>query len=89
MKIIGYEQSDNESIVTSIDMWYDRHSRNWVIQRKDNEGNQIGTADYVYTKLEAQTIKEQYQSEYNLWGINNERKNLSIMDIDRMQKLQN
>lgn len=53
MKIKNYEQSDSKPIITSIDMWYDRHSKNWVIQRKDINGYQVYSADYVYTKSEA------------------------------------
>lgn len=40
-------------ISTSVDMWYDRTTRNWVVQVKDEHGNQIGDAVYVYTQPEA------------------------------------
>jgi hypothetical protein len=33
-----------------VQSWYDRHTRMWVTQRKDREGNQIGDADYDQTK---------------------------------------
>ena len=36
-----------------IDKWYDRHTRSWVIQLKDESGYQIGNAIYVATKEEA------------------------------------
>lgn len=35
------------------DVWYDRYEKTWVVQRKDTEGNQVGTLDYQYTKREA------------------------------------
>lgn len=33
--------------------WYDKMSRNWIVQAMDAEGNQIGAAVYVYSKREA------------------------------------
>lgn len=27
--------------------WWDRHSRNWIVQALDTEGNQIGSAYYA------------------------------------------
>lgn len=42
----------------TIEVWYDAQTRNWVVQQKDGEGNQIGpgyegTAVYVYSRSEA------------------------------------
>jgi hypothetical protein len=42
--------------VATIERWYDRHSRNWVVQRKDAEGNETHSADYVGSKAEADQI---------------------------------
>lgn len=33
--------------------WYDRKSRNWVVQKMSPEDYQIGDATYVYAKHEA------------------------------------
>lgn len=41
--------------------WYDRHTRSWVVQQKDENGNQVGQADYVYTRDEALTLKKEYE----------------------------
>ena len=38
-----------------IDCWYDRQSRDWVIQTKDAGGNQIGDAMYVGCRDEAES----------------------------------
>lgn len=46
-----------------IEVWYDRLSNSWIIQRKDNEGNQIENADYVYSKKEALDYAKTYQKE--------------------------
>lgn len=41
---------EDEAEAVMLDQWYDRHTRSWVIQLKDAEGNQIGEADYSGTK---------------------------------------
>lgn len=33
-----------------IDTWYDRHTRSYVVQLKDREGNQLGEAEYYGNK---------------------------------------
>lgn len=40
--------------------WYDRQTKSWVVQRKDAEGNQVGEADYVYSREEAIRLADQY-----------------------------
>jgi GNAT superfamily N-acetyltransferase len=45
-----------------IDMWYDRYTKNWVVQLKDSKGYQIGDAHYVYTKREASDIAKEIRS---------------------------
>lgn len=45
----------------TIDVWYNRSARSWVVQRMDPDGNQVGDADYVYTKREALLIKKSYE----------------------------
>ena len=34
-------------MVTKVIYWWDRLTRQWIIQAKDAEGNQIGNADYA------------------------------------------
>ena len=41
-------------------IWYDRHTRSWVVQRLDAENNQIADADFVATKPEAVRIKNSH-----------------------------
>ena len=38
-------------------IWYDRHTRSWVVQLLDDRGNQIGDADFVATKSSAVRCK--------------------------------
>ena len=42
---------------TRVDMWYDRNTRSWVVQLKDERDDQIGDAVYVATKPEAEREK--------------------------------
>jgi len=50
----------------SIDMWYNRRERSWVVQVKDEEGNQIGNAKYVYSKPEALNQVEYWKEKYGI-----------------------
>ena len=50
----------------SIDMWYDRHERSWVIQVKDKENCQIGDSVYVGTKPEAINQVNRWKEKYGV-----------------------
>jgi hypothetical protein len=41
-------------------VWYDRHTRSWVVQLLDDRDNQIGDADFVATKGEAVRYKNSH-----------------------------
>ena len=52
-----------------IDSWYDRHTKDYVIQVKDDEGNQIGEAvrvgnkeerDYIIRLMEQERGKDEH-----------------------------
>lgn len=55
---------ENADKVKVIEPWWDNISKNWIIQLKDAEGNQIGAADIVGNKGDARTCvrwaKEKY-----------------------------
>lgn len=42
-----------EQIPASVDRWFDRQTRLWVVQLKDTEGIQIGNAYYTADKTDA------------------------------------
>lgn len=50
----------------SVDMWYNRPERSWVIQLKDEENNQIGDSIYVYSKPEAVNQVNRWKEKYNV-----------------------
>lgn len=47
----------------TIEVWHDRFTNTWVVQRKDNEGNQIDKVDYVHSKKEALDYANTYKTE--------------------------
>lgn len=65
MKINGieYEPDFTEPKVDHIEMWYDRHRRNWVLYPVDAEGNQLKEARYGFGKAEALEIKKELEDE--------------------------
>jgi hypothetical protein len=40
----------SDDTIASVEAWYDRHTRSWVIQRRNAAGDQLADADYVGTK---------------------------------------
>lgn len=67
MKIIGLiTDAPKEDIPFSIDMWYNRPERAWVIQLKDEENTQIGDSVYVGTKTEAINQVNRWKTEFNV-----------------------
>lgn len=55
-----------EPKATSIEMWYDRHYRHWVIYPVDEFGNQLAEAQYGFGKQEANKIKAELADEYGI-----------------------
>lgn len=45
---------------TVVVYWYDRHTRSWVVQRKDKSDNQIGDAYYTASKHDAQAVAKSW-----------------------------
>jgi len=50
----------------SIDMWYNRHERSWVVQVKDEDNCQIGDSAYVHSKLEALNQVKYWTEKYGV-----------------------
>jgi len=50
----------------SIDMWYNRHERSWVIQVKDEENCKIGDSVYVHSKLETLNQVKYWTEKYGV-----------------------
>ena len=53
----------NEEI-TTIEYWYDRRSRNWIVQLKDKDDNQIGEAFYSGTRSDCLSIVKSKTIDY-------------------------
>lgn len=52
----------------AISMWYDRHTRAWVLYPVSVEGYQLDTARYGFSRAEAKAIKEDWENELGLKG---------------------
>ena len=55
----------------SIDMWYNRHERSWVVQVKNSENCQIGDSVYVHSKPEALNQVKYWTEKYGVSLIRN------------------
>lgn len=55
-----------EAVASSIDIWYERRTRSWVVQLKDAEGNQIGESSYVHSRREADKIAARLKVEHEI-----------------------
>jgi hypothetical protein len=63
MKLIdNYKIQEGYEIPDHVDMWYDVHTKLWVIQTKDKYNNQIGDAEYISGKQSAIKIKKELES---------------------------
>lgn len=65
-RIIDDNAEEFDSIVASVDAWYDKHTRLWVVQLLNKDGYQVGDAQYVYGKAEAKAVKAELEKEYNI-----------------------
>lgn len=63
---IDYTPNYEEPKAVSIEMWYDKHYRHWVIYPIDEFGNQIGEAQYGFGKQDAKRIKDELADEYGI-----------------------
>lgn len=63
-KEIGTLQFDEK--VVKIDAWYDRHARDWCIQKLNSEGYQVGDSIRVGDKVSKDTIVKELKEEFGL-----------------------
>jgi hypothetical protein len=49
-----------------VDMFWDRHSKTWVLTIKDKNGFQIGDAAYESNKKRAMELKQELEGEYKI-----------------------
>lgn len=61
---LPYIEPMDETIIF-IDKWYDKHTKLWVIQCKNKDGDQIGSACYL-DKKGAKIEYKRLLKEYNL-----------------------
>ena len=75
------EDLKEKASITNVEIWYNRETRDWVVQAKDKDGNQVGTTEYTYHKKQAAKDKE--------YIINESEKARQILDKMNVQKFIN
>lgn len=66
IKIKDMTEKEFDNTVVNIDAWYDRHTRDYVIQLKNADGYQVGDAIRVGDKNTKNSIVKELKAEYNL-----------------------
>ncbi len=57
---------NHEATAVRVEKWYDRRSRNWIVQKLDAEGNQVGDAGIVGTRQGAEIYAAAFKKEIAL-----------------------
>ena len=63
---LNVDWTELDETITDVDVWYDRHTRLWVIQKLNKDGYQIGDSVIVYGKKSAMKTAEEIRKEYNI-----------------------
>ena len=66
IKLGNFEGPMDEEPAVSIEMWYDRHRKEWVIYPVDANGNQLAPARFGFGKREALSIRADIAAELGL-----------------------
>ena len=64
--LIQLGESTFDNTVTTIDAWYDRHTKDYCIQLLNKDGYQVGNAYRVGTKADKDSMVNDLKQEYNL-----------------------
>ena len=64
--IINEEWEEFDETVVSIDAWYDRHTRDWCIQKLNKDGYQIGDAIRVCGKTVKDNVVKELKEEFGI-----------------------
>lgn len=60
---LEYKEVDDK--IASIDKWYDKHTRLWIVQCKNKDGDQVGEAFYG-SKKSSEIEYKRLKKEHNL-----------------------
>ena len=55
-----------DTTVTQIDAWYDRYTRNHIIQLKNKDGYQVGDAIFAGNKKDRDSLVKGLKEEYGI-----------------------
>lgn len=83
-----YEPTENERKAASVEMWYDRHRREWVIYPVDANGYQVAPARYAFSKSEAKDNMAKAAADLAAYGFGKDAEQLMRM-VYRLEAFQN
>lgn len=63
---IGNYESTFDNTVTTVDAWYDRHTRDYCIQLLNKDGYQVGDAIRVGTKADKEAVVKELREKHKL-----------------------
>lgn len=66
MIILHVDEVEFDTKVATIDAWYDRHTRDWCIQKLNADGYQVGDSIRVGTKEDRDHVVNWLRDEYGL-----------------------
>ena len=66
IRLLGCEPTGGEPVAVSVERWYDRGSRTWIVARKDAAGQQVGDADLSGTLAGAKSYEDERRRELGL-----------------------
>lgn len=61
-----YRPAELGEKAVAIEMWYDRHRREWVLYPVDENGYQLAEAVYGFGKAEAKALKVELEEQYGI-----------------------
>lgn len=64
--IINEEYAEFDETVTEINAWYDRHTRDYVIEKLNKDGYQVGDVIRKPDKASKDNAVKELKAEYNL-----------------------
>lgn len=66
LRIVNADEEEFDTKVVTIDAWWDRFSRNWVIQLKNKDGFQVGDAFFAGNRKDKDACVKTLKEEYNI-----------------------
>lgn len=70
-----------------VETWYDKHTKNWISQLKDNNGFQIGDAEYDGTSLSVTISQKKLVDQFNTMTGKMTAESATVNSVQILEKL--